>query len=266
MRNVVFFITHKTLSMEHANATFHSISKQQVRDDKKFDAFYIYNTHSDELANDDLVALYHQYDLNRFFGELKIFDYDPATPKTLAGDVLAVSNYVKGAYDPQDRYFMLKSDCVLSKNFFDEALHIEENRLVYFVAPFINAKERVTDAEIFDYCERDSLQADDTFFVEGDVDGGPTDFHMRPGVSVTDQQIKFTSCYNLGDYSAPFISVGLVDSIQTENLTWGGVRFYGLRPFFVRTDRCFVVHKYHDIVSENRATDREGPAAIWLRS
>lgn len=54
--------------------------------------------------------------------------------------------------------------------------------------------------------------------------------------------------------------------IDIQHQSWGGVKFYKLRNFYIGTDRSFVIHKYHDIKSENRSTDREGPVESWLRS
>lgn len=269
MRNIVFFITHKTLPLGHADAVFNSLSKQVVRDDVKFDVMYFYNTHSDELSNESLLELYEKYDLKRLFKEdVKIFPYDNNTHKSVGGDVDAISRYAEANYAPDDRYLMLKSDSIPSKNYFDDILHLEADKEVYFVAPFINAKERVTDDEIFEYAARDQyIQSDDiTFFVEDTDHGAPNDFKTRPGVTVTDPQIKFTSCYVVHDFSAHFLSVSLAKHISINMQSWGGVSFRSLMPQLIKTDRSFVVHKYHDIVSENRPTDREGPAPIWLRS
>ena len=268
MRNLVFFITHKTLPLTHADAVFYSISKQAVRDGKKFDVLYLYNTHSDELPNEELLSLYEKYDLQRFFGEVKIFPYDNNTHKSVGGDVEAIRNYAIANYAPEDRFLMLKSDSVISKNYFDDILHLDPNRPVYFVAPFINAKERVTDAEIFEYVARDQYVKSDeiTFFVEDTESHLPTDFQTRPGCTVTDPQFKFTSCYVCHDFSAHFLSVSLARLIRINKQSWGGVSFRPLMSNLIKTDRSFVVHKYHDIVSENRDRDREGPAPIWLRS
>lgn len=268
MKKIVFFITHKTLSEEHANATFWSLSNQVVTKPEKFDYFYIYNTHQDELSNFFLIELFEKYDLNRFFKEIRIFNYDNNTPKALGADIGNIANYVSKYYSPEDRILLLKSDCVLSKNYFDDLLNIEENKEVYFVAPFICAKERITDEEIFEYAKRDKFVASDdiTFFVEDQTNSSNNDFKNRPGINVTDEQIKFTSCYVIGDFSCHYLTASLLPKMIVQLQSWGGVKFYNLTSYFVGTNRSFVIHKYHSIISENRQSDREGPVKDWLSS
>lgn len=268
MKKIVFFITHKTLSEEHANATFWSLSNQSVNSSEKFDCFYIYNTHQDELTNSFLTELYERYNLGRFFNELKIFDYDNNTPKALGADIGTIGNYVLQNYSDDDRVLLLKSDCVLSKNYLNDLLKIEENKKIYFVAPFVCAKERIKDEEIFEYANRDKFIASDdiTFFVEDQTNSSNNDFHNREGVKVTDEQIKFTSCYVIGDFSCHYITASLLPKMIVNIQSWGGVKFYNLTSHFVGTDNSFVIHKYHSIISENRQSDREGPVKEWLNS
>lgn len=268
MKRIVFFITHKTLSEEHANATFWSMSNQVVNSTEKFDCLYIYNTHQDELTNSFLFQLYEKYNLSRFFKELKVFDYDNSTPKALGADIANIGNYVLKNYSNEDRVLLLKSDCVLSKNYFDDLLKIENNKEIYFVAPFICAKERITDEEIFEYANRNTFVASDdiTFFVEDQTNSSNNDFTNRKGVSVTDEQIRFTSCYVIGDFSCHYITSSLLPKMMVQLQSWGGVKFYNLTSYFVGTDRSFVIHKFHSIISENRSTDREGPVKEWLSS
>lgn len=268
MKKLVFFITHKTLSEEHANATFWSLSNQSVDSTEKFDCFYIYNTHQNELSNFFLLELYEKYNLGRFFKEVRIFDYDNNTPKALGADISTIGNYVLKNYSPDDRVLLLKSDCVLSKNYLNDLLSLDENRKVYFVAPFVCAKERIKDDEIFEYAKRDSFVASDeiTFFVEDQTNSSNNDFQNRKGVNVTDQQIKFTSCYVIGDFSCHYLTASLMTDMIVNIQSWGGVKFYNLTSHFVGTDKSFVIHKYHSIISENRQNDREGPVKDWLNS
>lgn len=267
MKNIVFFITHKTLTKDHAEMSLFSLSKQVVSVDKKFDRLYLYNTHEDELSNSYLLMLYETFKLNRFFNEVVIFNYDVNTPKSLGADVSTITQYVKQNYLPDDRVLLFKSDCLLSINYFDEILKIPEKD-VYFVAPFICAKQRISNNEILGYSDRDTfIRSDDiTFFVEDHPASDNTDFFTRKDVKVTDESIKFTSCYVITDFSCHFISVGLMDQITIEFSSWGGAKFYNLLQHFHSTDRCFVIHKYHGIISENRSSDREGPVKEWLTS
>ena len=268
MKKIVFFITHKTLSEEHANATFWSISNQVVNSSQKFDYFYIYNTHQEELSNFFLLELFEKYNLKRFFEEVRIFNYDNNTPKALGADISTIGNYVLKNHSPEDRVLLLKSDCVLSKNYFDDLLNLEDDKQVYFVAPFICAKERISDKEIFEYANRDKFIASDdiTFFVEDQTNSLENDFKNRPGVNVTDEQIKFTSCYVIGDFSCHYVTASLLPQMIVHIQSWGGVKFYNLTQYFVGTSRSFVIHKDHSIISENRKSDREGPVKEWLNS
>lgn len=266
-KNIVFYITHKTLNVEHAELTFGGFSRQEC--DKSFDTLYIYNSHSDELPNQVLLELADKYELKRFFKEITIFPYDSSTAKSLAGDISAIREFSKGNFDAEDRILIIKSDTIPSVNYFDDVLNkLSQDRPVYFVAPFICAKKRVTNQEIIEYSKRKTyIKSDDiTFFVEDQYQSHHNDFSEREGVDVTSPNILFTSCYVIRDFSCHFLSVGLLDLISIQNKSWGGVWFSQLTPYFIATDRSFVIHKFHDIISENRTTDREGPVKLWLES
>jgi hypothetical protein len=266
MKKIIFFITHKTLSYDHARTTLFSIAKQSKKTNDKFDKLYIYNSHSNELSNEKILTICQDYHLMNFFNSIEIFRYDN-TSKTLGGDISSIKTYLKNSYHMNDRVLLLKSDSILSKNYFDTVFNISEG-LVYFVAPFICAKKRVSDNEILEYSERDSVVFSDeiTFFVEDSNNTSDYDFNKRKDITVTDESIKFTSCYVVDDFSCHYISVGLMDKIRIAEQSWGGVNFRNLRPHLIQTDKCFVIHKFHDIVSENRSTDREGPVKTWLNS
>lgn len=268
MKTVVFFITHKTLGFEHACATLGSIAKQSLVPEKKFDKFYIYNTHSEELSNQTIEELYYKLKLDRFFNELTVFDYHPSTHKSLGADVNNICSYMKNHYQAQDRFLLLKSDCVLSKNYFNDLIGLPESQPVYFVAPWICAKERISDQEIFQYSQRDNFVRSDkiTFFVEDQTNSENNDFYNRPGVQVTDEEIKFTSCCVITDFSCHYLSVQLIPQISINFQSWGGVNFGRLRQYYIGTEKSFVIHKFHNIMSENRFSDREGPVAQWLSS
>lgn len=266
MKNILFFITHKTLDEEHANATFHSISKQECN--SKFDSMYIYNSHSQELSNDTILELCEKYDVKRFVNEIKIFPYVQDTNKSLGADVYTIRQFCKNNFAKDDRVLLLKSDCILSKNFFDDVFSLPADKDVFFTAPFVCAKERIPDEEIFEYAARDKFIRSDeiTFFVEDQTHSNDNDFNNRPGVNVTDEQIRFTSCCVITDYSCHLITNHLIDLAEIQFQSWGGVKFYGLTQYYIGTDRSFVIHKYHDIKSENRNTTREGPVETWLTS
>lgn len=267
MKNIIFFITHKTLGMSHLIASLWSLASQDYKGDKKFDAMYIYNTHKEELSNDNVLLLCKFFGLDSFISEIKIFEYDQSTPKKISYDVKNICEFAKKNYDVNDRILIMKSDSMLSKNYFDDILSLDDGD-VYFVAPWICAKARVDIDDIIEYCERDKyIPSDDiTFFVEDQFNSPNNDFKNRPGVNVTDESIKFTSCYVIGDFSCHFLSISLVDRIIYDDLTWGGVKFYNIAGYHKATDRSFVVHQFHSIISENRSSDREGAVKLWLES
>lgn len=263
--NIAFFITHKTLSLNHAEMALYSLSKQEIRDNRKLDYLYIYNTHQDEISNSTIIDICERYGIGHVVKEIRVFPYNNDTLKCLGADVEAITNFSLENFDINDRILIWKSDCVLSKNYIDDILHVREGD-ISFIAPFICAKETVDDDDIIDYAMRDNfIRSDDiTFFVENHVDGSGTDFQNRDEITVTSSKIKFTSCYVITDFSCHFITISLLKRVIIDYLSWGGAKFYNLTDKFVGTDRSFVIHKYHGIISENRTLDREGPVKEWL--
>ena len=133
MKTVLFFITHKTLGEEHARATFYSIQKQSGSD--MFDEMYIYNSHQEELSNEFLLELCGEYNISSKVRDIKVFPYQQETNKSLGADYVAIMEFCKHNYDKKDRILILKSDCVLSKNYFKDLFSIPEDLKVFFVAP-----------------------------------------------------------------------------------------------------------------------------------
>lgn len=266
MKHISFFNTHKTLGHEHCDLVFKSIAGQTTK--QKFDKLYIYNSHEHELPNESIFVLYMMYGLDRFFDEVEIFPYDKSTDKSLGGDVEAIKNYCAQKYADNDRVLIHKSDCLLSANYFDDIFNLPPSIPIYFTAPFFCAKKRVPNDEILEYVKRKTCTFSDeeTFFVENRYRNIDNDFHKRPGITVTDQQIKYTSCTVIRDFSCHLISNCLMPRLNIRKSSWGGVDLSALEPFYVGTERSFVMHKFHDIVSENRATDREGLVVDWLNS
>lgn len=266
MKNVVYWITHKTLDRDCAVASFRGIANQKCK--TKFDELIIYNTHDDELSNQSLLDLVALYNINDRFDKVSIFPYDKNTHKSLGGDVHSIREHALATLSKDDRILIMKSDSVLSINYFDDVLNNLPAKDVYFVAPWVCAKKRVGDEIILDYAHRDKFIRSDkiTFFVEDQYQSTNNDFYQRPGISVTDEHIMFTSCYVIRDFSCHFLTVGLLPLVSISEQSWGGVNFSNLVPYFISTDRSFVVHKFHDIVSENRTSDREGPVKDWLNS
>lgn len=264
MKNIIFFITHKTLSFEHAIATFTSLSNQNSK--IKFDKIYIYNTHPEEISNVDIQNLFYEKRLNDKINEIAIFEYDNSTPKNLGGDLTAIKNYVVENYHENDRILILKSDILLSKNYFETVLNLPEGDIL-FTSPFVCAKQRVKDEEMFEYITREKFIRSDTitFYVEGTDAEEHTDFNTRDNI-ITDNIIKFFSCNVKDDFSCHFLNVNVLCRVTIKCQDWGGVNFNSLRCYVKNSDNCFTLHKYHSIVSDNRSNDREGPVELWLRS
>ena len=267
MKNIVFFITHKTLTIEHAELTLGSFSRQKCA--SKFDVLYLYNTHEDELSNESLIELIEKFNVKKFFNDIRIFSYNRNTPKTLGSDIALIKQFCKDNFESEDRVLLVKSDSVLSVNYFDDVLNrLPKYRDVYFVAPFICAKKRVSNENIIEYSNREVyIKSDEiTFFVEDQYQSNDNDFFNRPDVKLEDEKILYTSCYVIRDFSCHFLSISLFDLVRIREQSWGGVWFSELTSHFIPTDRSFVIHKYHSIKSENRENDREGPVEGWITS
>lgn len=144
---------------------------------------------------------------------------------------------------------------------------VDASRLIHFVAPFVCAKKRVDDDKIAQYLLRESfIRSDDmTFFVEDSSQSSDNDFNRRAQL-ITDKDILFTACTVTRDFSCHFISVALLDDIMIATQSWGGCNFTNLTSNLIQSDKCFVVHKYHDIISSNRISSREGPVEGWFIS
>ena len=162
----------------------------------------------------------------------------------------------------------LKSDCILSKYYFQDIYDLPKNISVYFTTAFINTKKRVTNDEIIEYSHRDSfIESDDiTFFIEDRFKSTNNDFIRRPNITPIDPQIKFISCYGIKDWSCHLISIDLLEKVEIKLQNWGGVNLQKLEPFFIETYRSFVIHKYHSIVSINRNKPRDGGSEDWYLS
>jgi len=267
MKNIMFFITHATLDIELADYVFKSIAQQSI-DYQFFDVLYIYNTHQHELPNDELIKLYDKYELNRWFKGVELFEYDNNTPKKLSSDVGAIRQYCIENYDSSDRVFISKSDICLSKNLFRELSGLTKNP-VAFITPFVCAKKRVPKDEIIEYCQREKfIESDEiTFYTESENGTEDSDFNRRPNVSIFDEQMRFFSCRVIKIGFVPlYCDIGLLNLIHLQNLDWGGIEYRALVPYYVRAYDSFIVHMYHDIISENRSGDREGPVGAWLNS
>jgi len=267
MKNILFFITHSTLDLYHAEIVFESISKQTI-DYQFFDIMYLYNTHQKELSNDLLLDLFEKYNLNKFIKQIKIFDYPDDLPKKLTYDILTISSFCLKEH-AKDRILILKSDTAVSKNYFKDLSEIDKNELKMTIAPYICAKARIDKQKILNYCEREQFIASDeiTFFTEDENGKENSDFNRRKDTNIESQQIEFFSCRAVRfGFTSVYADCELLPKINLTDTDWGGTDFYNLLPYYTRINNSFIVHIYHGIISENRKTDREGPVEKWLRS
>lgn len=263
---VIFFITHHTLTKEHATMTLGSLAR--ANNPMKFDRMYIYNTHPEEISNDFLIELTNQYNLSSFINEIKLFPGKYPENKTLASDIMAIQAYCITKYNIKDAIWLLKSDCVVSVNLLDEMKKVDKLDSFVLTPPFICAKKRVTDEEIIEYCQKPLVVLSDheTFFNE-DAYGTPeNDFRNRPGESPKDLNIKFISCTVKRDFSCHYLTLDNLLAMAKREQNWGGCWFANVANKWIGTYRGFVVHKYHGIQSVNRPTPREGTIEEYLLS
>jgi hypothetical protein len=260
--NIIFFITHTTLNIEHANLVFKSLSKQ--KNPIKFDKIYIYNSHQHELPNSVLIDEYKKHNID-FINEIREFNYKE-TSKTLGSDIIQIRNYCLSNYKSSDKVLILKSDILVSKNLFNDFTNIQSQSFI-FTPPFICAKKRVSNDIIFDYLNRDKfIKSDDiTFFVEDENNSNDNDFYNRT-IDITNQQILFFSTTGKSDFSCHYLTLDNLDKISISIQEWGGCNFNQLRSKWLSTDNGFTVHKYHRVLSENCNKDRQGPVETWLLS
>jgi len=261
---IIIFITHATLSYQHAKMTFLSLANS--KDPIEFDEIVLYNTHQNELPNEKLLELYNSFDMS-FIKNVKLFDYDESTHKSLGADLEAIRTYCNTAYNQNDHILLLKSDCLLSVNFLNELNKFNDNSSEFiFVAPLINSKQSITDEELEKYIQSPHaiLSSEDTFFMEDEVRSKDNDFRNRPGVVPGDDCIKFISCTVKRDWSCHYLPVSVFMKVKLVNQNWGGSSFEHLSHMWVGSYKSFVVHKYHSIVSPNRSTERPGEWGQWL--
>lgn len=263
---VIVFITHATLTRQHAKMTFMSLANSI--NPIEFDEILVYNTHQNELPNEDLLRLYNSFSMS-FIKKVTFFDYDDSTEKCLAADLEVIRNYCYRTYEPTDHVLLLKSDCLLSANFLDELRKFRNFEQEFiFVAPLFNAKQSVSDEELEQYVKSPHaiLSSEDTFFMEDEKQTDDNDFRNRPDVKPGDACIKYISCTVKRDWSCHFLPVSTFMKVNLVRKDWGGSSFEHLSHLWVGAYKSFVVHKYHSIVSENRTEERPGEWGEWLAS
>jgi hypothetical protein len=264
MKRVIFFITHATLTHEHAEMCLKALGSSVSP--PEFDRFIVYNTHSHELSNEAILQLYEKYDLTRFINEVDIFDYNPETPKTLAGDVNAIREWCLKNLDGNDRVLMLKSDILVSERYLEETTKTDRMEKVLFIPTLFNAKRSVPDEELTALTKVKHVirSGPEFFFMEDESRTKENDNRDRG--SFSDPEIKYLVCTCKRDWSCPYITVSLLPLIQTTHKTWGGWNAEGVSEWWIGGYMSFTVHKWHGIVSTNNRTERPGTYGEWLNS
>jgi len=264
MRTIIF-ITHSTLSEDHANMCFKALSNS--KDPISFDKLIIYNSHQEEFPNEEVLSIYDLYNME-FIKEVEFFDYDPTTPKCLGGDMRVITDYCVSNFEDTDQVLLLKSDCMLSINFLNELKKLEGKSEFIFTAPLINGKRSSTNEDMFEYIKLPYpvLSSEDTFFMEDECGSQENHFRDRPGENPGNSHIKWISCTVKRDWSCHYVTVNLLPLIGKVNQDWGGCSFIHLKDKWIGAYKSFVLHKYHCIISENREVVRPGEWGEWLRS
>jgi hypothetical protein len=262
---IIFFITHHTLTLDHAQMTVASL--RNSIDPITFDRLYIYNTHQEEISNevirDLLTDLPFVSDIREFPQELY------PSGKSLVCDVRTIVDFCFRNYQLTDSVLLLKSDCLLSVNFLNDLKKLDRLSSYVFTAPFIVAKKRVTNEELLQYSQRKLaiLSDEETFFNENESVTPENDHRDRVGEKATDFKIKYISCTCKRDFSCHYMTVDNLLTIATrQGANWGGCWLENSRSKWIGSSRAFTLHKYHSIVSDARPNPREGTIEEYMLS
>jgi hypothetical protein len=265
--NIIFFITHATLTLDHAVETFASISRSI--NPMIFDMLWIYNTHQHELDSIEIIRLYNVYSLSNIIKDIRYFPDTYPDQKKLTHDINTIKNFCNKMYSQSDRFLILKSDIILSTNLLNDLTKMGAISSFVLSPPFVVAKKRVHIDDIVQYSKRPFFIPSDneTFFNENEDGSNDNDHRNRPNIKPTDSSIKFISCTVKSDFSCHYLTLDCLNNlvIHIDN-TWGGVNFSRLKDRWFGTNRGFTIHQYHDIVSNNRPAPREGSIELYMLS
>jgi hypothetical protein len=249
----LIFMNHRTLTLQHAQISIKSMKPCAgiIRN------IIIYNSDPETTAQ----PLFNIFREEGYSQNIWMFNVESVS---LADDVLNVINIVSQLENQLAPYVMLlKADYSVSANFSE--VFKENCKLEYaaWTMSGMNAKEFVTDEEIQQKLLGPFKIADhETFYRGGTTD--PT-FEIGPlyNGSVlpdTDPRIHFGSHRIRIDYNVHVIRKNAIlkadRSLLDLGCTWGGAaRFMGSMGS-LEDDRAFWIHKFHPVVSVNRAEDR----------
>jgi hypothetical protein len=256
--NIIYFITHTTLTERHAKLCCQSLINQST---PFWDEIRIYNTQHQDLPNDYLVNLLEKTQI-----KTSVMSYNDSSKKTLAQDILNIKN------DPNqnasDNCLLLKSEYLLSNNFNEVSARLVSDKPFVWTPPVLNAKEWVQDDHLIKKISSKFCEVDFETYYRGSDISAP---HNEYGPCVngkylkdTDEKIAFVSHKVRCDYNLHLLNRKAFDYMEipenNTNSTWGGMWdvFNRMRANveFLQNDDAFSVHVYHPIISKNRPDDR----------
>ena len=208
MTRSVYFITHSSLDYKHARLCLMSLASQNF--DDLWDNLFVYNTHQEELPNSDLFSLIEQLGIQRKFRNVQEVAYDPSSRKTNLQDFMNLIDHCR-AHVPliSNSYLLyLKSDYILSSNFFDGLKKFDCESNFIFSAMIENAKEFVEEKELFERASRDSftLVDDVTYYAGSDFrddhphSGGPPEQNTVTSYRLLEHWNKHKGWFDSGGY------------------------------------------------------------------
>lgn len=265
MKRIIFFLTHTTLTYEHADLCFKALGASV--NPPIFNELIIYNTHSHELPNEEILKLYDKYDCTRFIDEVNIFDYPHNTPKNLASDIDCIRNWCLEHYEQTDRVLLLKSDILISSMYLYETTKTDLLPKVLFISAFYNSKRSISDEELYNFSRSDVVvrSSNEIFFIEDE--NNSKDNNTRDRGKFNLPCVKYLCCTGKRDWSCPYLTVNIFPHVITRILEWGGWDAEPVKEWWVGSYMSFTVHKWHGVLSENNPNDRSNDDyRNWLNS
>lgn len=266
LKKVIFFVTHATLTFRHAEMCLQALSESI--NPPHFDQLIIYNSHQDELSNDQILMLFSRYKLYRFIKSVQCFNYDTKTPKTLGGDINQIRDWCLANLSPRDRVLILKSDILVSSEYLNETQKTDHLDKTLFIPVLYNAKKSVSDNELMELCKKNYViqSGKEFFFMENETSSPENDLRNRMS-TFNLPEVKYLVCSGKRDWSCPYITVNLLPQVITEQKIWGGWSAIQLQPWWIGGYKSFIVHKWHGIISVNNpGYERPGEYGQWLNS
>lgn len=273
--NTCIFTTHTTLDVIHADYSLRSLLQLQT-EDVIWDNFIIYNTHENELPNDDIIELIKKYDTKKCVKNIFVFPYDQEkNKKNLVQDI---RNWYDiglslGLEKVEGKIVWLKSDYCVSNNF-NKIFNQHPTKNTMWSLPVYTAKEKITYDKILDKLHLSEFSPidDETYYRGGD---NPNNNLPKTELSPTgdmdyDASINYVSSNYVYDFNLHVITndtlllgreIAYHPNVFNMDSTWGGCHnlFFALKQNNVNYSgehRAYAIHMFHEVISENRNKDR----------